>query len=94
MKGMEMRDTAFFASVILSVAALTAPATAAEPGAAAAANSVNDKRIICRKTPVTGSLIKKERQCFTKAEWDHVAEVQRRGNEKMVDGLTSRSQGN
>lgn len=83
-------------SLMAAVAAvsLTGPALAADTaGAAQASNAVDDNRVICKKTLETGSLVRKNKQCFTKAEWDRIAEVQRRGNEKMVDGLSSRSQG-
>ena len=76
-------------------AALIAGAAAAAdtPGAAQAANAVNDNRVICKKTLETGSLVRRTKQCFTKAEWDQIAETHRRGNEKMVDGLTTRPSG-
>lgn len=83
-------------SLMAAVAAvsLAGPALAADTaGAAQASNAVDDNRVICKKTLETGSLVRKNKQCFTKAEWDRIAEVQRRGNEKMVDGLSSRSQG-
>ena len=77
---------AFFACVSLSGAA-----AAAEPSAAVApAASADDQRIICRKTLETGSLVKKNKQCFTKAEWDKVYAAQREGNQKMFDGLSGR----
>jgi hypothetical protein len=80
---------------VAAMAALTAAqAFAADTsGAAQASNAVDDNRVICKKTLETGSLVRKTKQCFTKAEWDRIAESQRRGSEKMVDGLASRSSG-
>ena len=39
---------------------------------------------------VTGSLLRRTKQCFTQAEWDKIAEVQRRGVQKTIDGLTEK----
>jgi hypothetical protein len=64
------------------------------PGAAQAANAVDDNRIICRRIQETGSLVKRTKQCFTKAEWDRIAAAAYEGNRKMVDQLTTRSIGN
>lgn len=71
---------------------LAGAAAAADPNLAAAAPTAgaDDQRIICRKTLETGSLVKKNKQCFTKAEWDKVYAAQREGNQKMVDGLSGR----
>jgi hypothetical protein len=73
---------------------LTGAAAAADTtGAAQASNAVDDDRLICRKTLETGSLVRKKKECFTKREWDALAEAHRRGNQKLFDGLTERSSG-
>jgi hypothetical protein len=41
-------------------------------------------RLICRRTPETGSLVRVRRQCFTRIEWDRIAESQRRGAARMI----------
>ena len=71
---------------------LSGAVAAADPNAATAAPaaSADDQRIICRKTLETGSLVKRNKQCFTKAEWDKVYAAQREGNQKMFDGLSGR----
>ena len=70
---------------------LSTPVVAAEPGAAAsAAAGSSDNRIICRKTAEVGSLVKRKKECFTKAEWDRIAEAHQRGVRKLMDGLTER----
>lgn len=74
-------------SVFLTGAAATAGSGAA---ATAPAASADDQRIICRKTLETGSLVKKNKQCFTRAEWDKVYAAQREGNQKLFDGLSGR----
>lgn len=82
--------------LILVIAAggamLVAPASAT--GAGSGGSNTDDNRIICRKMPETGSLVRRNKQCFTKAEWDRIAESQRAGAERLVRDLTTRSAGN
>lgn len=82
--------TAAIGGTLLAGTALAANSTSV----ADSSNPVSDPTVICKKTLETGSLVRKNKQCFTKAQWDRIAEVQRRGNEKMVDGLSTRSGGN
>jgi hypothetical protein len=58
----------------------TASATATE------ADPEADK-IICRKRAEIGSLVRKKKECFTKAEWDRITESQVRGTRRMHDEL-------
>jgi hypothetical protein len=84
-----------FGALLIAATGVATPAIAADtPAAAQAANAVGDDRVICKKVLETGSLVRKSKQCFTKAEWDRIAETQRRGNEKLVDGLSTRSVSN
>src|SRR5687768_3899778 len=70
---------------------LSGPARAADPAPpASAATGLSDTRIICRKTAEVGSLVKRKKECFTKAEWDQIAEAHQRGARKLMDGLTER----
>ena len=79
----------------LASATLAGPVAAADtPGAAQAANSVDDNRIICRKTAEVGSLVRKKKECYTKAEWDRLAEAHQRGTKRLQDELSTRSVGN
>lgn len=48
---------------------------------------------ICRKTPEIGSLIKKTRQCFTRAEWARIAESARNHTQYIQDGGMGRPAG-
>jgi hypothetical protein len=73
---------------VLSTGAAGAAETA---GAAQAANATGDDRIICRKTAEVGSLVKRKKECFTKREWDQIAEAHQRGAKKLQDGLSERS---
>ena len=61
-------------------------------GATAGPNDAN--RLICRRMPETGSLAQTRRQCYTRAEWDSIAESQQSGAQRTIDGLTSRPGGN
>lgn len=87
-----MHSMKFLVAFAIGGASLAGPAVADPVPPAASAASDADK-VICKKTLETGSLVRKTKQCFTKAEWDMIAEVQRRGNEKMVDGLSTRPSG-
>lgn len=69
-------------------------AAAAETAARTTTDALDDTKLVCRKTLETGSMVRKKKQCFTLREWDQIAEIQRRGNQKMFDGLSERSQGN
>ena len=75
-------------SAVITLAGLLLPtiASAAEPPAADAAEK---DKLICRKTTEVGSLVRKKKECYTKAEWDKIAEVQQRGVKKTQEGLSS-----
>lgn len=74
-------------------------AGAAAGGAATAqgqsATSANDpNRLICRRIQETGSLVRTTRQCFTRAEWDRIAETARRGAQRTTQELSGGFNGN
>lgn len=69
-----------------ALAAAAATTVQAEP----AATATGDDRIICRKTAEIGSLVRKKKECFTKREWDDLAEAHQRGVKKVTDGLTEK----
>lgn len=71
----------------IQTAALAAGPDAPSTGTSA---SADDQQLICRKTLETGSLVKKNKQCFTKAEWDKIYAAHREGNTKLIDGLSGR----
>jgi hypothetical protein len=73
------------AAIALAGLLIPAIASAAEPPTAEQAD--RDK-IICRKTAEVGSLVRKKKECYTKAQWDQIAEVQQRGAKKTQDGLS------
>ena len=62
------------------------------------ANAPESKgRRICRTQGETGSLAARRRTCFTKAEWDRIAEEQRKSSrhilESVADGCGVRGEG-
>lgn len=84
------------AIVALAVIFMASPipvAASAETAARPTTDALDDTKLVCRKTLETGSMVRKNKQCFTLREWDRIAEIQRRGNQKMFDGLTEKSSG-
>ena len=65
----------------------------AGPVAAAGTKADDPDRLICKRFQETGSLVRSQKKCFTKAEWDQIAEMERRGWEKTRDELTTRPGG-
>ncbi len=67
-----------------------APAAATQAETPAAAPG--DKRI-CRRIAATGSLIRKQRECRTRAEWDLLASAARKNGEQMQQDNSGRPAG-
>ena len=84
MRTIRLMMAATVAAVLSSGAAWAA---GVENPVAPAANS-DDQKIICKKTLEIGSLVKKNKQCFTKAEWERIAESQRTGAQKLARDLS------
>ena len=76
---------------LIAVAALlglAGPASAEDPAPTATPAATADaEKLICRKTAEVGSLVRKKKECYTKAEWDRLAESQQRGTRRMQDEL-------
>lgn len=73
---------------LLAVAALllvALPAIAQQPGPAPRDEDPN--RLICRSTLDTGSLVRRKRQCFTRAQWERIGQAAREGATDMQDRL-------
>lgn len=79
---------------IAMLAAASAPATAQSRSSGTNAGANDPNRLICRRMPETGSLMATRRQCFTRAEWDRIAESARRGAERTVAELSGGFNGN
>lgn len=82
----------------LLTVSLAALSVAAIPVAAQAFQQISEKataerrakgeRLICRYMDETGSLSRRRRQCFTRTEWDRIAEAARaRGQRLTTDGV-------
>jgi len=60
---------------------------------ATAARQAQGERLICRYVQETGSVARRRRQCFTRAEWDRIAEAARANGTRMMSdhasGMTS-----
>lgn len=82
-----MRTHFVLTIAMLTAAAASAPAMAQSRSGGTSAGANDSNRLICRRMPETGSLMATRRQCFTRAEWDRIAESARRGAERTVSEL-------
>lgn len=76
----------------LASAMLTTTAAGAAPTAKTEITgnpALDDTKLICRKTLETGSLVRRNKQCFTLREWDRIAQQTRIGNQKVADQLST-----
>ena len=76
------------------LAASAASAQTSSSRQTAARGAGDSQRLICRRMRDTGSLVRTVRQCFTRAEWDRIAEIARRGAQNTVSGLAGGYNGN
>jgi hypothetical protein len=84
-----MKQIRMLATIVVASLFLPRIAAAAE----APAEGAEKDKLICRRTPEIGSLVRKKTQCFTKAEWDKIAEVHQRGARRLQEELRSKSGG-
>ena len=89
----ERLTRALIALAVIFAASPVSVAASAETAARPTTDALDDTKLVCRKTLETGSMVRKKKQCFTLREWDQIAEIQRRGNQKMFDGLSEKSSG-
>ena len=79
------RNAAAFVSalVLASLPAVVQGSNA--PKAAVEADKVtpDGDPIICRKVAETGSLVKKSKKCYTRAQWERIAEAARARAERL-----------
>lgn len=54
-----------------------------------AAAPKNDEQVICRRIQDSGSLARRTRQCYTRAQWDRLAEDSRNTGSTANSGSTS-----
>ena len=67
----------------------SSPAPARPRASASATAAVDDSKVRCRKTPVTGSLARFTRECRTVGEWRKLDEQYREAATRMQDRGTS-----
>ena len=77
---------------------------AATPFAAQAFQQISEKataerrakgeRLICRYVDETGSVARRKRQCFTRTEWDRIAEAARVRGQRMMSDNAGQISGN
>ncbi len=72
------------ALITLAAGAVTAQSTQPAPKAKA-----KNERLICQTMQETGSLARQRRQCFTRAEWDRIAEAARARGQRLQSDMTS-----
>lgn len=72
-----------------SIAAAQGGNTNGQPQAAAK----NDDRLICRRVQDSGSLARRTRQCYTREQWDRMAQDQRTNSPAMT-AMTGSQSGN
>ena len=70
--------------MLLQTAATPDGGTATAPGA--------DEQV-CKRIPVTGSLVRKERMCMTRAEWKRLSEQGNSASRAAVESGSSRPSG-
>lgn len=79
---------ATLAALAFAVPLITLSETRAAQVSQAISNERGDRRI-CRSMEETGKLAARRRVCMTKAEWDRVAEEQRRVVQTWVTAIDS-----
>ncbi len=61
---------------------------------ASAERQAKGERLICRYTDETGSAARRRRQCFTRTEWDRIAEAARIRTQRMQSDNAGQISGN
>ncbi len=73
------------AAMAFGVAAMLAgvPALARDKDAEAQKVMPNGDPVICQKIQDTGSLVKKTKRCYTRAQWERIASAARANGQRM-----------
>lgn len=74
------------AASCVAMLSLAGTAIAAPPSDQAAKPK---EKLICKSTQETGSIAKRQRQCFTKQEWDRIAEAARARGQRLTSDMAS-----
>lgn len=82
----------FASGLLLFVAATGVDAGIAQSSRSSgnAGAGAGTQRLICRRSEETGSLARTCRQCYTRAEWDRLAESSQTGAGRMIEDLRGR----
>lgn len=83
-----MRNVVIMAGAAL-VTLAAAGTVAAQTTQPAANTKAKNERLICQTMQETGSLARQRRQCFTRAEWDRIAEAARARGQRLQSDMTS-----
>ena len=51
------------------------------------------EKLICKSQTETGSIARRKKECFTKAEWEKIGEAHRRGWGRAIDDMRTRPGG-
>ena len=73
---------------------LAAAAFVAGPASASETPKPKKERLICKSIQDTGSVARRKRQCFTKQEWDRIAEAARARGQRLQSDMASGLSGN
>jgi hypothetical protein len=79
---MRMIGSALVGLVVLASAGIAAGQNNGASGKQAAGK--DSERLICRRIQETGSLGQGRRQCYTRAQWDRIAQTQRENSPGMT----------
>lgn len=77
------------AALLLEVPAGAQASSEPRPNVAQTATADGQERRICRRIQETGSLARRRRQCYTRAEWDRIAEAARQNGQRLQDDMRS-----
>lgn len=81
-----------FDTIVIFLLASAVPATAA-PGRVEATPQTANEKMICKRQPVTGSLVTFKKTCMTRRDWDRTTEGMQKFGRDMVEGLRGRPNG-
>ncbi|HET9428704.1 MAG TPA: hypothetical protein VFO69_10130 [Allosphingosinicella sp.] len=85
---MNMRLVALL-GVAAGLTLATGTVAAQSTGSGEASTKSKNERLICQSVEETGSLARRRRQCFTRAEWDRIAEAARARGQRLTSDMTS-----
>lgn len=79
--------------IIVTLLLTSAAPTAVTPGSVKATPPAAEEKMICKREPVTGSLVTFKRTCMTRRDWDRTTEGMQKFGRDMVEGLRGRPNG-